>query len=136
MALRGASITADATLQRIRVYDQTITSDNDRVAEHNPERRGSLALSSPTMAGFKASVVGRYTGTQYCQHPDLGRQVELASQTVADAGVSRTFVTRGSGLLQRLTAMVAMDNIGNKTVYDQCGLPQPGRTVRFGLTLN
>ena len=36
---------------------------------------------------------------------------------------------------QRLTALVALDNVGNRTVYDQCGLPQPGRTLRFGLTL-
>ncbi|WP_169307573.1 TonB-dependent receptor plug domain-containing protein [Gemmatimonas aurantiaca] len=136
VALKGATITADATIQKIRVYDQTITTDNERRPEHNPEQRGSLAVTSPTLAGFRASVMGRYTGTQYCQHPDLGRQVELASQTVADAAVSRTFGVRSSGLLQRLTALVAMDNLGNKTVYDQCGLPQPGRTIRFGLTLN
>ncbi|HEY0931426.1 MAG TPA: TonB-dependent receptor [Gemmatimonas sp.] len=136
VALKGATITADATIQKIRVYDQTITTANERVAEHNPERRGSLAVISPTLAGFRASVMGRYTGTQYCQHPDLGRQVELAAQTVADAAVTRTFSMRSSGLLQRLTALVAMDNLGNKTVYDQCGLPQPGRTIRFGLTLN
>jgi iron complex outermembrane receptor protein len=136
VALKGATITADATIQKIRVYDQTITTANERRAEHNPEQRGSLAVVSPTLAGFRASVMGRYTGTQYCQHPDLGRQVELASQTVADAAVSRTFGMQSRGLLQRLTALVAMDNLGNKTVYDQCGLPQPGRTIRFGLTLN
>lgn len=135
VALRGASITADATLQKIRVYDQTITTNNERRAEHNPERRVNLALLSPSIAGFRASAMARYTGVQYCQHPDLARLVELGSQTTADAAVTRNFSLRSRGLFQRLTALVALDNVGNRTVYDQCGLPQPGRTLRFGLTL-
>lgn len=137
-ALGGASFTADATLQKIRVYDQTITgnTNNERRAEHNPERRASLSLTSPAIVGARASLMARYTGTQFCQHPDLGRQVELASQSTADASLSRSFRTRSGGLLQRLTAVLALDNIGDKTVYDQCGLPQPGRTLRLGLTLH
>lgn len=134
-ALRGASISADATLQKIRVYDQTITSNNERRAEHNPEQRANLALLSPTIAGFRASAMARHVGTQYCQHPDLGRLVELGAQTTADAAVTRSFSVGRRGLLQRLSALVALDNVGNRTVYDQCGLPQPGRTLRFGLTL-
>lgn len=134
-ALRGATITGDVTLQRIRVQDQTITNASDRFAEHNPEQRASLAFISPLLKGFRASAMTRYTGAQYCQHPDLGRQVKLDAQTVGDAALTRTFALRGRGLLQRLTALVAMDNVSNATVYDQCGLPQPGRTLRFGLTL-
>lgn len=135
-ALRGTTFTADATLQRIRVYDKTITSGSDEdFAEHNPERRASLAVITPALAGIRASAMARHIGTQYCQHPDLGQQVELRSQTIADAALQRSFSVRRGGLLQRLTALVAMDNISNVTAYDQCGLPQPGRTLRFGLTL-
>ncbi|MBL0937484.1 MAG: TonB-dependent receptor [Gemmatimonadaceae bacterium] len=134
--LRGTTFTGDATLQRIRVYDQTITSgSNERFPEHNPERRASLAVISPAFAGIRASAMARHIGTQYCQHPDLGRQVELKSQTIGDAALQRGFSVRRGGLLQRLTALVAMDNVGNVTAYDQCGLPQAGRTLRFGLTL-
>lgn len=135
VALRGASITADATLQKIRVYDQTITTNNERRAEHNPERRANLALLSPSIAGFRASAMARYTGAQYCQHPDLGRLVELGAQTTADAAVTRSFALRSTGILKRLSALVALDNVANRTVYDQCGLPQPGRTLRVGVTL-
>lgn len=136
-ALRGASLTADATLQSIRVYDRTITSNsnNERRAEHNPERRANLALLSPVIGGFRATAMARHVGTQYCQHPDLGRLVALDAQTTADAAVTRSFGLRSRGLLQRLSALVAIDNVGNRTVYDQCGLPQAGRTLRFGLTL-
>ena len=137
VALRGASITADATLQKIRLYDRTITSNanNERRAEHNPERRANLALLSPAIAGFRASAMARHVGVQYCQHPELGRLVELGAQTTADAAVTRTFAVRPAGLFQRLSALVAIDNVTNRTTYDQCGLPQPGRTLRVGVTL-
>jgi iron complex outermembrane receptor protein len=136
-ALRGATISGDATLQRIRVYDRTIAgnANNERRAEHNPERRASLAVTSPTVLGVRGSVMARHIGAQYCQHPDLGRQVELKAQTIGDAAITRTFALRTRGLLQRLTALLALDNVGDRAAFDQCGLPQPGRTLRVGLTL-
>jgi iron complex outermembrane receptor protein len=83
----------------------------------------------------RASPIGRHVGAQYCQHPDLRRLVQLDGQTTADAAVTRGFSLRRGGLLQRLTAVFALDNVANATVYDQCGLPQPGRTVRVGVTV-
>lgn len=136
-ALHGATISGDATVQRIRLYDRTIptNADNARRAEHNPERRASLALTSPTVAGVRASVMARHIGAQFCQHPDLARQVQLGAQTISDAALTRTLTVRRRGLLQRLTALLAIDNISDRAAYDQCGLPQPGRTVRLGLTI-
>ncbi|MFN9310592.1 hypothetical protein, partial [Gemmatimonas sp.] len=95
----------------------------------------SLAVTSPTVLGVRGSVMARHIGVQYCQHPDLGRQVELKAQTIGDAAISRTFALRSRGLLQRLTALLDIDNVGDRAAYDQCGLPQPGRTLRVGLTL-
>jgi len=136
-SLNGTTFSGDATLQRIRVVDATITTNtnNERRAEHNPERRASLAVTSPTVAGVRASLMARHVGAQYCQHPDLARQVKLGAQTIGDAALTRTFTMRRSGLLQRLAAVLAVDNLGDRAAYDQCGLPQPGRTVRLGLTL-
>jgi iron complex outermembrane receptor protein len=79
--------------------------------------------------------MARHIGVQYCQHPDLGRLVALGAQTTADAAVTRRVNLRRRGLFQRLSALVALDNVGNRTVYDQCGLPQAGRTLRVGVTL-
>lgn len=134
----GLTISGDATVQRIRVYDRTITgnSNNERRAEHNPELRANLAVTAPVYAGITASLMARHVGVQYCQHPDLGRQVELKAQTISDAALTRTFVMRSTGLLRRLTTLLALDNVGDRAAYDQCGLPQPGRTVRVGLTLS
>ncbi len=132
-ALRGLSLSADATFQRIRVTDRTITTgvDDARRPEHNPEVRGSFAVTTPLVAGITGSALVRHTGAQFCQHPDLSRLVRLAPQTIADASLARAFPLRRGGLLQRIVASMALENIGNRTVYDQCGLPQPGRTFRL-----
>jgi iron complex outermembrane receptor protein len=43
--------------------------------------------------------------------------------------------TRSGGAFRWLRAVLALDNAGNKAVYDQCGLPQPGRTLRLMMTI-
>ncbi len=136
-SLAGVSLAADATVQRVRVYDRTITSgaDNARRPEHTPEMRGSVTATVPVRAGIGASVMARHVGSQFCQHPDLGRLVRLTAQTTADAGLTRAFPLRQGGLMQRVVAAMAVENIGNRTVYDQCGLPQPGRTFRLSFEL-
>jgi iron complex outermembrane receptor protein len=60
---------------------------------------------------------------------------ELAGRTVADVAVQRTFTLARGGPFRMLRALLAFDNIGDTTVYDQCGLPQPGRTVRLMVTM-
>lgn len=88
----------------------------------------------PLPRGLRASAVARYTGAQYCRPPELGRQVRLRGQASGDAGLSREWaLARGAALLRTLRATLAVDNVTDATVHDQCGLPQPGRTVRVGV---
>ncbi len=140
-SLRGVSVTGDLLAQKVRVYDATLAAGlpNERRPEHQPQLRGSVDLGVPLPLGVRGSALARMTGRQFCQHPDLGRQVELSAQTVGDAALSRGFSlagrTRGARLLSALRATLAVDNLTDATVYDQCGLPQPGRTLRFGLEL-
>jgi iron complex outermembrane receptor protein len=139
-ALRGVSFTGDLLAQRVRLHDRTLAADepNERRPEHQPELRGSLDVGAPLPLGLWASAGARYTGRQFCQHPDLGRQVELKAQTVGDAAISRSWPHAGGRagrLLGLLRATLAVDNVTDATVYDQCGLPQPGRTVRLWLEL-
>ena len=46
-------------------------------------------------------------------------------------GCSATF----SPAFQRVGVEVAVDNVANSAIYDQCGLPQPGRTLRLQVRL-
>jgi iron complex outermembrane receptor protein len=48
---------------------------------------------------------------------------------------SKLLRVRSSGLLGRLKAVFGVDNVTDAAVYDQCGLPQPGRTLRLGFQL-
>jgi iron complex outermembrane receptor protein len=138
-SLRGVSFTGDLLAQRVRLYDETLPAGqpNERRPEHQPQLRGSFDVGVPLPRGVRGSALARYTGRQYCQHPDLGRQVELGAQTVGDAALSRGWSLggRGARLLSALRATLALDNVTDATVYDQCGLPQPGRTLRFGIEL-
>jgi len=131
---RAVSLNADATVQRIRIFDKT-ANDLQRHAENNPERRGRLELGVPLPAQIRAFATARYTGTQYCLNADTQREDELKARTASDLAVQRSFEVASSGPFRFLRALVSFDNIGNTAVYDQCGLPQPGRTLRAMLSV-
>ncbi len=131
---RTVSLNGDATIQRIRIVDPATTNPQRR-AENNPERRGRVELGVPLPTEVRAFATARYTGTQYCLNGDTGNEDQLSAQTVADLAVQRDFKVANSGPFRFLRALVSFDNVGNTAVYDQCGLPQPGRTLRFTMTL-
>jgi len=131
---RGVSLAGDLLAQHVRVRDRL--AGVERRPEHQPETRGSLELGVPLPLALRGTAGARYTGTQYCVHPEAGTQVRLGAQTETALAVERSWsLARGSALLKSARALVALDNVADATVYDQCGLPQPGRTVRVALQL-
>ena len=133
-ANRSVSLNGDATLQRIRIFDKT-ANDLQRHAENNPETRGRVELGVPLPAQFRAFATARYTGRQYCLNADTQREDALSGRAVSDLAVQRDFTVANRGPFGLLRAMLAFDNIGDVAVYDQCGLPQPGRTLRVTMSL-
>jgi iron complex outermembrane recepter protein len=134
-ASRAVTLTADALVQSISIFDVTTAGEPERHAENNPETRGSLELGVPLPWALRAFANSRYTGTQYCLNADTGNEMELDSQVETDLAGERTFRVANSGPFRALRALVSLDNVGDATVYDQCGLPQPGRTLRVMFTL-
>ena len=125
---RTFSITGDAMLQRISIVDQT-AGGTSRHAENNPETRGTLEVGLPLPLRVRGVANARYTGKQYCLNSDSGNEDALASQTETDLAAERTFpITRG--VFRSLRVLLSLDNVANATVFDQCGLTQPGRTAR------
>ncbi|MNC98090.1 hypothetical protein D3C83_159510 [compost metagenome] len=57
--------------------------------------------------------------------------MELAAKTQANFALERRFTLAGRGAVRGLRAVFALDNAANTAIYDQCGLPQPGRTLRL-----
>jgi iron complex outermembrane receptor protein len=134
----GMTLDADLTLQDIKVYDQT-ANDAERRAEHLPEAEAGLRASLPLVAGIRGLAFGRYTGRQYCVNPNVAGQVDSADDSIrGDVGIERVIsLARGTSRAlfrtMRLSAMV--DNVSNSLIYSQCGLPEPGRTLRFGVEI-
>lgn len=130
---RSVSLDADATLQRISIFDPTAAGD--RHAENNPETRGRVELALPLPWQLRGFAIARHTGRQYCLNGETGNEMTLRSATTTDLAMQRTLTTRSGGAFRWLRAVLALDNAGNKAVYDQCGLPQPGRTLRLMMTI-
>jgi iron complex outermembrane receptor protein len=127
---RAVTLTADALIQKITLFDITAAGEPSRHAENNPEKRGALELGVPLPAKLRAFANARYTGTQYCLNADTGNEVELNAKTRADLAVERHFIVSG----RQVRALVSFDNVTDAAIYDQCGLPQPGRTMRAMFT--
>jgi iron complex outermembrane receptor protein len=131
---RSVSLTADAMLQDIRIFDPTAAASGLRHAENNPEGRGMVELGVPLMRRTRGFVNARYSGVQYCLNADSGAEMTLPAATELNGALERRFELSGRGAIRSLRALVALDNAVNTTVYDQCGLSQPGRTLRLMLS--
>ena len=133
---RSISLTGDLMAQHVRVHDPSATGD-ERRPEHQPEFRVGADLTAALPLDLQGLASARYTGNQACVHPELEREVELGGQLGGDVGVARSWTLRGAarGLLQVLRMTLMLDNVANAAMYDQCGLPQPGRTLRLGFDI-
>lgn len=127
-------LSADALLQRVRIADPAV-SGSERKPENQPDLRLGADLRFPAVAGFTLRASVDHAGRQYCVNPDTQRNQALGAQTWTGGGAERAFVLKGNSLFSRLVASLDIDNIVDAGVYDQCGLPQPGRTLRLGLAL-
>ncbi|HYC52741.1 MAG TPA: TonB-dependent receptor, partial [Gemmatimonadaceae bacterium] len=131
---RAITVTGDALIQRIRVFDQT-DANALRHPENNPETRGMLEIGVPLVARVRGFANARYTGRQYCLNSDTGDEMRLDAQTETNLALERRFRLSGGGAVRGFRALLALDNVGNAAIYDQCGLPQPGRTLRAMITI-
>ena len=130
---REVTLNGDALFQSIRIFDAT-ANDAERHAENNPEVRGRLELGVPLPWQIRGFATARHTGTQYCLNADTQNEMTLGSATATDLAVQRS-VAVSSGPFRTLRTVLSFDNVGNAAVYDQCGLPQPGRTLRLMMTI-
>ncbi|HEX6694483.1 MAG TPA: TonB-dependent receptor [Longimicrobiales bacterium] len=103
--------------------------------ESQPEVSGNLRGRMPIVLGADLSANVEYTGRQYCLAA-TGEDVALHSGARLGGDISRVWAVRtGNGIFSRAEARVAVDNAGDIAMYDQCGLPRPGRLLRFQLRL-
>ena len=133
-AERAVTLNADALVQRIKLFDITAAGEPERHAENNPELRGAVELGVPLPALVRAYANARHIGTSYCLDADAPNgERTLDAETEFDVGVERRFTLKG-GPARTLRALLAVDNVADAQVFDQCGLVQPGRTLRLMFT--
>ena len=77
----------------------------------------------------------RFVGTQFCLDADSGSMDSLTETHRFDLRLRRFFAFGGRSTLGNLDAIVSVTNLTNDAIFDQCGLPQPGRTLRIQLRL-
>jgi iron complex outermembrane receptor protein len=138
----GVELVGSTTIGRIAVGgDLTLQSvdltDPDAGVTHRPENLpnafGAVHVGVPLVGGIRAFVEARHTGNQFCIDPGTGLDAELDAGTVLNGELSRIWSLRsgGAGWFGRLDTRLSVENAGDTALYDQCGLPQPGRLLRF-----
>jgi len=124
-ALRG-----DITLQRVRLLDDD-GGETGGEPEYQPEISASLSGEAPLVLGLTGRARIEYLGEQFGVNPRTDTFDVLGATTYLEAGVSRTFQDVGS--LRSVRASVVVENLTDQVIYDQLGLPRPGRTLHFRL---
>jgi len=121
------SLGGDVTWQNVTLTDDLATALRRR-AEYQPEIAGSINLSGPLFADVIGRAEVEMVGRQFCVDPEVEADVALDGSARLDLLVSREWNIGGP--FRRLQASAGLHNLTDTAVYDQCGLPQPGRLFR------
>ena len=132
-ALGPLSLSGDITWQRVRGLEP----DGSEVRlEYEPSVAGKLTAQLPLFAEVVGVAGVNYVGEQLCQNPEAGGLEPFSSSPRFDLGILRRFILGGGRAIRALDASVRMDNVGDAGVFDQCGLPQPGRTFSLEFSVS
>ncbi len=129
----GLSVSGDATLKDVS-QDDPSAPEGQQHPEYQPSFSGGLGLSVPLGYGVRTTGRVRHLGVRYCVHPDFETEQRLASDTWVDIELGGSFDVR-SGRTGRVEINLAALNVTDEAVFDQCGLPQPGRLLQLQVRL-
>jgi iron complex outermembrane receptor protein len=129
MVLGMAALRGDVTLQSARIADATIVDPTLRRPEDVPAFFGSVRAMVPLAEGLEGHVRGRALGATRCTNVETGSLEQQGGAQTLDLGVERRWsASRGLGAVM---AGLQVENVLDRALYDKCGLPQAGRTLRF-----
>ena len=124
------TLSGDVVLQRTELNDKSTGAELE--PEYQPEVIAGLGAAGPLPLAARFDVRARHTGPQSCINPDDGSLERLRSARRVDTEVSRQWSLRRRWT-SSLEMAVGVDNLTDEVIFDQCGLPQPGRTFRIQL---
>lgn len=125
-SLGPVALSGDLMLQTVKLVDPGTSASTE--PENLPSVEWSLRANAPFGSGFSASAGLRYTGAQFCLDPDSGGDRELDGGAWLSAGIAKSF-SFGSRVASFSGVEISAfgENLGDVALYDQCGLPRPGR---------
>ena len=128
LALRG-----DVTMQRARLLEATVADPAFRFPEDVPALFGTASGTLPISDESELLLRLRAQGATRCTNPTSGALDTQRGATAMDVGIERRWVP--TGLLRRARLLFLVENAFDRALFDKCGLPQPGRTARLGITI-
>jgi iron complex outermembrane recepter protein len=128
------AMTLDVVTQRVAIKDVT-AAGAERKPEHMPNFRAMLDGTVPVWGKVTVGANLAHVGRQYCVNPDTDSDVSLAGTTLAGVTAHRTFTLGPGRGFRALRVLAGLDNVANAALYEQCGLPRAGRTLRLGIEL-
>jgi iron complex outermembrane receptor protein len=131
-AVGPLEVALNLALQRVRGEDGEGAAVE---LEYEPAVSGGVGIEAPLPGPAWIAAQAQFTGRQHYLDLDRGAFSALGSSARIDLRAGRRFGLGTSGPLGRLDAEVAIENVADRPVYDQAGLPQPGRTVRLQVRL-
>lgn len=123
-AFGSMTATGDLTLQDVKGFDG---AGAEVELEYEPAVVGKVGLDVPLPMQVRGTGDVRFVGSQSCENPEVGGLQPLGSSRSVDLGLRRGFRFGNGGALTRLDASASLRNAMDAVVFDQCGLPQPGR---------
>ncbi len=120
----------DLTLKRVRISDSQ--ANEEARAEYEPGISATMNLGVRTVSNVDLAGFVRYRGVQYCENVEVSGLDRMDASATVDLEARRDFALRGG---RRLRSMISVSNLADGTMLDQCGLPQPGRMLRFQFNL-
>lgn len=118
------------TLQRVRIRDP-VASGKDEMAEYAPALSGTINLGTMIPGDLAVTTFFRYRGVQYCQNFEVAGLDRMDASATVDLEARRALYGGRGASGWALEATVGVANLTDSMVLDQCGLPQPGRTLRI-----
>ena len=118
------------TLQRVRIRDP-VASGLDEMAEYAPALSGTANLGAMMPGGVAVTGFFRVRGVQYCQNFEVAGLDRMDASATVDLEARRALYSGSGASGWALEGTVGVANLTDSTVLDQCGLPQPGRTLRI-----
>ena len=130
---RVVQYSGDLTLQQ--AWQSEEGSSVETRPEYEPSVVGGFSVAMEAPGDFRLSGGYRFVGTQFCLSVDSPSMERLTRTHRFELQLRRIFALEGRSALANVDALVAVTNLTDHAIFDQCGLPQPGRTFRIQLRL-